>query len=382
MQVFKNYFKIAKSFLPMILMYLSIFLFFAIIATSQSSSESGAFSAIKPPVAIENHDNSIFSNGFVDYIKQNTEVVDVEDNETARKEAIYFQKVLYVYVIPENFGNDLFAGKEPKITTLQVFSSYAEQARMLGENYLRLASPRIAVGMSQTDVVAGVKNDISNSQTIAEVRGAKVTDSSSKVQYFYNFASYVMLALCIMIVSMIMIIFASKNIKRRNLVSSLSYGKITGQLLFGNLILAVGIWLMFVITSCFLYPDTMLTTFGIFYALNAFTFMIVALSISFLIGSLSKNKNVANAMTNIIALGSSFICGVFMPQSLLGDSVLAFAKFLPTYWYVKSNELIYGLSDFSVESIKPILGNMAIVLGFAGAIFIVTYIIGRFKRKD
>ena len=382
MQVFKNYFKIAKSFLPMILMYLLIFLFFAIIATSQSSGESGAFSTTKPPVAIENHDNSIFSNGFVDYIKQNTEVVDVEDNETARKEAIYFQKVLYVYVIPENFGNDLFAGKEPKITTLQVFSSYAEQARMLGENYLRLASPRIAVGMSQTDVVAGVKNDISNSQTIAEVRGAKVTDSSSKVQYFYNFASYVMLALCIMIVSMIMIIFASKNIKRRNLVSSLSYGKITGQLLFGNLILAVGIWLMFVITSCFLYPDTMLTTFGIFYALNAFTFMIVALSISFLIGSLSKNKNVANAMTNIIALGSSFICGVFMPQSLLGDSVLAFAKFLPTYWYVKSNELIYGLSDFSVESIKPILGNMAIVLGFAGAIFIVTYIIGRFKRKD
>jgi ABC-2 type transport system permease protein len=382
MQVFKNYFKIAKSFLPMILMYLLIFLFFAIIATSQSSSESGAFSAIKPPVAIENHDNSIFSNGFVDYIKQNTEVVDVEDNETAQKEAIYFQKVLYVYVIPENFGNDLFASKEPKITTLQVFSSYAEQARMLGENYLRLSSPRIAAGMSQTDVVAGVKNDISNGQTITEVRGAKVTDSSSKVQYFYNFASYVMLALCIMIVSMIMIIFASKNIKRRNLVSSLSYGKITGQLLFGNLILAVGIWLMFVITSCFLYPDTMLTTFGIFYALNAFTFTIVALSISFLIGSLSKNKNVANAMTNIIALGSSFICGVFMPQSLLGDSVLNFAKFLPTYWYVKSNELIYGLSDFSFESLKPILGNMAIVLGFAGAIFIATYIIGRFKRKD
>lgn len=382
MQVFKNYFKIVKSFLPMILMYLTIFLFFAILATSQSGSEGGAFSTIKPPVAIENHDGSIFSNGFVDYIKQNTEVVDIEDSENARKEAIYFQKVLYIYVIPENFGNDLFAGKEPKITTLQVFSSYAEQARMLGENYLRLAGPRIVAGMSQDDVVAGIKNDMTQAKTVAEIRGVKVSDSSSKVQYFYNFASYVILALCIMIISMVMIIFTSKNIKRRNLVSALSYGKITGQLFFGNLILAVIVWLMFVVASCFIYPDTMLTTAGIFYALNSFVFTTVALSISFLIGSLSKNKNVASAMTNIIALGSSFICGVFMPQSLLGDSVLAFAKFLPTYWYVKSNELIYGLSDFSFESLKPIFINMLIILGFAIVIFAITFVIGRFKRKE
>ncbi len=87
-------------------------------------------------------------------------------------------------------------------------------------------------------------------------------------------------------------------------------------------------------------------------------------------------------MTNIIALGSSFICGVFMPQSLLGDSVLAFAKFLPTYWYVKSNELIYGLSDFSFESLKPIFINMLIILGFAIVIFAITFVIGRFKRKE
>ena len=382
MQVFKNYFKIAKSLLPMIMMYISIFLFFAIFATSQSSDDSGTFFTVKPIVAIENHDDSAFSNGFVDYIKQNAKVVDIKDSENARKEAIYFQTVYYIYIIPKNFGNDLFAGKEPKIETLQVQSSAAEQARMLGENYIRLAGPRIVAGMSQDDVVAGINNDMTQAKTVAEIRGVKVSDSSAKVQYFYNFASYVILALCIMIISMVMIIFTSKNIKRRNLVSALSYGKITGQLFFGNLILAVIVWLMFVVASCFIYPDTMLTTAGIFYALNSFVFTTVALSISFLIGSLSKNKNVASAMTNIIVIGSSFICGVFVPQSLLGDSVLAFAKFLPTYWYVKSNELIYELSDFSFESLKPIFINMLIILGFAIVIFAITFVIGRFKRKE
>ena len=382
MQVFKNYFRITKSFLPMILMYLSIFMFFAIFATSQSSGDSSTFSSVKPPVAIKNHDNSAFSAGFVDYIKQNAEIVDVEDNDNARKEAIYFQTVYYVYVIPANFGNDLFAGKEPKISTLQVQSSAAEQARMLGENYLRLAGPRIVAGMSQTDVVAGINSDLSGTQTVTEVRGAKVSDGSFKVQYFYNFASYIILALCIMIISMIMIIFASRNIKRRNLVSSLSYGRITEQLFFGNLILAVGIWLIFVIASFFLYPATMLTMAGAIYALNALIFTIVALSISFLIGSLSKNKNIASAMTNIIALGSSFICGVFVPQALLGESVLNFAKCLPTYWYVRSNELIYGLTDFNFESLKPIFANMAIVLGFAVVIFIVSFVIGRMRIKE
>lgn len=381
MQVFSNYFKIAKSFLPMIAMYLTIFMFFAVFAASQINDGDGVFVTVKPTVAIVNHDDSVFSAGFVDYIKANAEIVDIENNDNARKEAIYFQTVYYIFIIPDNFGDDLFSGKEPKISTLQVQSSAAEQSRMLGENYIRLAGPRIVAGMTQADVVSGINDDLTMAQTTGEINGVKVGESS-KVQYFYNFASYVILALCTLIISMVMIIFTSRNIKRRNSVSPLSYGNLTGQLFIGNLIFAIGIWSMFVIASCILYPDIMLTAIGAMYALSSFVFSLAALSISFLIGSLVKSKNVVSGITNVVALGSSFICGVFVPQQLLGESVINFAKFLPTYWYVKSNELIYGLADYSYESLRPILNNMAIIFGFAVAIFVITFVIGRARRRE
>lgn len=362
-------------------MYLVIFMFFAVFATNQSTDNS-SFKDVKPKVAIVNRDDSIFSVGLVDYIAANTDLVEIKDSDMARKEAIYFQTASYIYEIPDNFGDDVFAGKSPIISTMQIESSDAAQARMLAENYIRLAGARIATGMSQAEVVAGIKEDLSKANTTVDVRGSTNTTSLYKVEFFYNFTSYVVLALCTTIISTSMIIFTSRNIKRRNYISPLSYEKITGQLFLGNSIFVLGIWLLFVSASCILYPDAMFTLNGLLYALNLFVFSILALSIGFIIGNFIKSKNAVGGITNVIALGSSFLCGVFVPQQFLGESVLNIARFIPSFWYVKSNSLIYKLSDFEPTSISAILINMLIILGFAVVIFIVTIVSGRIKQKE
>ncbi len=56
----------------------------------------------------------------------------------------------------------------------------------------------------------------------------------------------------------------------------------------------------------------------------------------------------------------SFLCGIFVPLSLLGDGVLKIGKFLPAYWYVKANDMIYFSSDtgesFTVSKIFEYIG--------------------------
>ena len=36
----------------------------------------------------------------------------------------------------------------------------------------------------------------------------------------------------------------------------------------------------------------------------------------------------------------SFLCGIFVPQNLLSDGVLAVGKFLPAYWYIVINDML------------------------------------------
>jgi ABC-2 type transport system permease protein len=54
-------------------------------------------------------------------------------------------------------------------------------------------------------------------------------------------------------------------------------------------------------------------------------------------------------ITNIVSLSMSFLCGVFVPQWLLGDGVLTVARFLPFYWSVYANNMTYASSGVSFD---------------------------------
>ena len=44
----------------------------------------------------------------------------------------------------------------------------------------------------------------------------------------------------------------------------------------------------------------------------------------------------------MVSLGTAFVSGVFVPQELLGEKVLAMAKFFPMYYYVRINNMKAG----------------------------------------
>ncbi len=66
---------------------------------------------------------------------------------------------------------------------------------------------------------------------------------------------------------------------------------------------------------------------------------------------------------------------------MLSPFVLGLAKFLPSYWFIKANNEIIKLVDFSFNSIQPILIDMLIVLIFALLVYIATQIITRLRLK-
>lgn len=114
--------------------------------------------------------------------------------------------------------------------------------------------------------------------------------------------------------------------------------------------------------------------------INALILTICATTLAFLIGNLVRNKEAINGIVNVIALGSSFLCGAFVPMEWLPDFVLNIAHLLPTYYYISTNEILKTLEEFKMETVKPILINMGMMLGFAIVFIILANRVSKRKR--
>jgi ABC-2 type transport system permease protein len=152
------------------------------------------------------------------------------------------------------------------------------------------------------------------------------------------------------------------------------------QLIMGNLVFAFVCYMLLAGFGFILNRENMMSYNGLLLCVNALVFTISALSISYLVGLLIKNVNAQSAIANVLALGFSFLSGVFVPQQFLSDKTLAIASFTPTYWYVKANNVIGTLSSFSFDNLSEVLTYMLIELGFALAIFSVALVVSKQKR--
>lgn len=381
MIVFKNYFKIVKMFLPVILMYVGIFTFFSVIATTNNNVES-TFSTVKPNIAIINNDkSSVLSETFIDYVSKHSNIIEVGWEEEKLRDAIFYREVDYILIIPEGFSELFMIDDNIKIETMKVPDSFsATIAEMLFNKFWNIVSVYKKSGMNEVEISNLILENLEERVEVSFLESNQNT--LQNVVYFYNFTNYTILATCIFVVGMVISIYNDTNIKKRNTISSVSYKSINIQLFLGNLCMTLLLWILYILISFCLYGKVMFSNAGLLIILNSLVFSITALSIGFLVGNLVKNKEAQNGIVNVLALGSSFICGAFVPQEMLGSFVLKVARILPSYWFIKNNNDIINISKFNISSMQPIFINMIIVLGFGLLFFIITNIVSKAKLKS
>ena len=107
-------------------------------------------------------------------------------------------------------------------------------------------------------------------------------------------------------------------------------------------------------------------------AVNSLLATLVNCAIASVITAFNITSNSLSMITNIVTLSMSFISGVFVPQWLLGESVLRVARFLPFYWAVYANNMTYSASGvaFDMNELLMCFGVQvlfAVVLALAAA---------------
>ena len=380
MTVFKTYLKILKKNLAMILVYTFILILFAGLG-QQSQDKSLSFSAVKPDILIVNKDTETgITKGLVDYIKENSNTPTVKDSEEARNDALFYNDTDYIIYIPENFNNDFMNGKIDKIEVKAGNNFNASYAEMLLNRYLKIATSYRNLTNNQDRLVSMINNTL-KTDTKIEITSKLDTSGLDQANFFFNFASYSLTMCLVFMISLILNIFNSEKIRKRNSISSTNYKKNNRALLLSNLVYALTIWLIYMIMGVFILGDIIWTSNGIIYIINSFIFLIAITTLAFFIGNLVDNKDAINGITNVLAIGSSFLCGAYVPQSYLPASVLNLGHTLPTYYYIRNNEIVTKLEEINIDTLKPVFTNWVILGIFIIVFLVLTNIVSNKKRK-
>ena len=361
MTVYKYFLKIALQNKGVILGYTIIFFILSIINGSSVQKETD-FMETKLDIGIVDNSSSELSRGLVNYLGEKNNIVEIEEDVRFIKEQIFLEIVDGVLIIPKDFDEKVIS-KEGSIEIYKddrIIGSYQIQNQV--NKFIAFANATYENGKFNLDQVnsaldEGIKVNFMKSTT------NKNDNANSWFKYYFNFTSYIIMALYISLIGFVMTELTGKGIENRRKVSSIKFLKFNKEMYLGQLTLASFITIVFILGSIVLKGKYIGEVDFLKYIINIIVFSFAILCLTFLINNVTNDKFIISGVGTILALGTSFISGVLIPQEFLGQKVLTIAKFFPTYYFVKINNMAMdSFGDIKYEILIQLLFAMAFLL--------------------
>ncbi len=390
MLILKTYFQVLKKYSGVVILFTAILLGFACFNFKTKDNAVG-FSASRPDIYVFGEEEETGLSALLrDYLEEYANIRkpvlkdggsggDPQEDE-AVEDALFYRDVAMIIRIPEGFGSDFLDGKRPALAVRSTKDAEASYVEMQLERFLETAGTLQQAGYSEKELIKRAR-EILWETVPATAAGSMDSEALSGATFYYNFANYSLLAGCVYAIAMILSSFRGKQIHRRTVVSGMNYRILNRRLLLANSLFTLLLWGLYVLISMVLIKDVMFTKHGLCYMANSFVFACCALSVGFLIGNLVPGKEALSGVINVVALGSSFLCGAFVPVQWLPEGVLKAAHLLPSYWFIQNNELIRKMETVDAASIKPLLINGAVILLFAALFVALTNLLERNSRR-
>ncbi|MDL2276056.1 ABC transporter permease [Breznakia sp. OttesenSCG-928-G09] len=375
MQVFKLFFQIINKNKVSVFMTLFIAFAFSIIFVKSNGDQ---FVIQKADIAIVDKDQSESSKALIKYMAGNTNVKDIDEDMI--EDALFYQDIEYVMYIPKGYEGQIKQNKEIALEKKQVPDS---ASAYIVDSYAESFTNTIRGYYAHGDVSIKEAVKKANKDLALEVSSENIVgEKTEPIHFYFNFLCYSFFCSLIWGIGAVMVSLNKVDIKRRNVVSPISNLKMNVQLSMGAGVLGVVLFVVSVIFAYVFFGDGMKATGSYLYILNLVALLFPCLGLSYLIGSAIKKAEAINGISNILCLGLAFLGGCFVPQSMLSDSVLMVSKFIPSYWFVNSNDRIYNLTSLDAKFVDPIFQNMAILIGFGILFFVLAILISKKTRKN
>lgn len=381
MTVFKTFWKIIKKYKGTIILYTVMLVSFGGINLSSKEANLN-FTNEKPDVLIVNQGENIgLTKNLIDYLSQNTNIVQIENSEEKRNDALFYRDVNYIIYINEDYREKILNGENVTLDIKSTNDYSAHLAEMILNKYLTVQNSYRAYTTNEQELINKINKTLKEESKV--VVSSKVDKTAeNKVSRYFNFASYSILAAIIFIITLVMTSFKEKTKNKRITVSSMNYKKHNNLLLISGLAYVLVLWLLYTLLAIILLKSSVLNTKGLLYILNSLVFSLSALTFALLISALVKNKDAIGGIVNVVALGSAFLCGAFLPVEYLGSNVLKLAHIFPAYYYINTNNKIMSAEIIDKTLLTNILPNTLILILFMILFIIINNLITKQKRSN
>ncbi len=380
MQVFKLFFKIARSKIFIGLVYLVVFLAICF-PMVQSTQEKLDFTDTSLALYVRDEDHTEASERLIKTLAKKNEIVELENDNTKILDAMYYEIVDYALVIPEGYQEHLShlddeAMSHELFQSYHMRDSYAVAMMSLDLNeYVRNVRMKIAQGLPLSDALTEVEKSMDQGVEVkfyvSEEKTFVDENYTQNFAVFFRMLPYILIAVIVNVLSPILLTLNRKDPRNRIEASCVSIASYVRQIFAGSAILTVVIWLVFMLGGMLLYGGMYKGTSCRMAVLNSFIFAMFSAIFAIFVVSFNVGTTVVGMISQIFGLGMAFISGCFMPQSMLGDGILTVAKILPAYWYVKANDILSGAQ---IGTMKDVWVCFAVEIGFCVVLLIATIV--------
>lgn len=383
MQTFNTFFRIAKKRMISNIIYLVIYLVVTLLLTGiGAGGASDQFSATSLTIAVEDMDQSASSEALIRFLDTIHEIREMPESTNALSDELYYRSTEYALIIPKGFEERLLAGETKELLSdVKIPGSaagfFADQQI---EEYISSIQLNLISGNSIENAIRMTDEAIASKPEIKMIsfeQGKSV--KKTKLFSFFQFLPYIFSVMLIVGMSPILSVFRTNPLARRIACSSTPNYRRNVGIIFGCFFYSLAAWFVFMLIAFLIYGTTLFSREGFLGMGNSLLSVFFATGLAFLVSNITADDSVLNMIGNIYGLSSAFLCGCFVPQSLLADKVLAVAKFLPSYWYVRANNMIGGMGSeaFSEQLFRTCID---VQLLFVVAIFAVGFMVSRQKR--
>ena len=342
----------------------------------------------RPTVAVIDRDGSALAEGLSAFVLDQSDPVEVADDERALQDAVMQQRAHYIAIIPEGFGKDFAAyaageGEMPRIETIpSTQSASVSMMDNLVAEYLNVARTYELALPDADEATIAQRVDAAMAED-AEVSVVQTTEAAPVSQgylLYLQFTSYTILLAIAVCTAVVMSRFGRDEVRRRNEASPVPSLSMNLQLAAACFVIMFVCWAFVSALGLIVYGGRLAGTDPAIIAnelVTLFCYSLFGLAFGFLIGQVTRNELIMNAASNITGLVISFLGGVWVPLDLVGDPIATIAKFTPTYYY---SEAVKGAFDPAYGAFSPyVMQNVGIICLFALALFAIGLAIGRWK---
>ena len=414
MQVFKLCMrKIACNPLFLIIYIVGLsFMGVAMVSNVSSTQPAGTFERQEVDFALVDRDGSELSRGIAEYLETQGTRVPVEDSATGLQDAVAKGQVDYILIIPEgyqrNFAEAVAGDAEPEPLE-SVYSFVAATGTLVDQrvnNYISIVyslaaadgmragsgaveAPEVRAAADVEGSMAALADEatgLAAQEAPASYLAVPETGEGTQFMFYLQWSMYGVFAGVVIAVCELNGSLSRTDMRRRNAVAPLSQLSYNLQVALACLVVGVGAWAWDFGLGCVVFHGSLASFSGAALAASGcalLAFVLLALSVGFLISKLRLGVAAANAVGNIGGMVLSFMGGAWVPLSLMSAEMVAVAHFLPGYWYSMACQEAAALpAGATLSQLAPVAANLGVVLLFALAFLLMALVLGKVRTKE